>query len=542
MGAIMFSSQQTRIATDKTTGDYEYQTLARDVARSGVDRGLSETKRSLDAVRTSWEDVNVAGGEYDLKIAEVMYGDMEITSKGTSGEKSHTINSNVIFEAPMPAALVVSGPTVTFNPGGGDFIISGEDTRMPSRAVGDGYLAPAHGVMVKSGAQASAIQASVDGNVMTGAGGSSSVISGAETDWFDAVYAEAAAHTGMLHLSAPFSGVYGSPTSPSIVHVSGDFEPAGSFTGAGLLIVENGNFKVGDGFKWEGIVMVRKNTAAEVDVTMNGTARIYGSLVAYETSAAPAVASCVDVPFEISGLETVPQIDYKVRFDVLGAAISAGGSYDMPVTAQLHVGDANEEPWGTWDDALKGNLNTGLVYDWEPTTALPAGTPLTISARSWMKKSGEDGSQSSDWYQYMTQNSLSGGQQLKVLRDGDDVPGLGGYLDQASIEDYIGSFIGLDGKVSLEKNQAIYLFELGSTKVGSSAFDMQDLVVVVTLAAAEGNCEAGAVASGDIGMTLSGGAGLYYSGEAIAKLGKELTTIRDQTKVVVVSQKESVMD
>ena len=34
----------------------------------------------------------------------------------------------------------------------------------------------------------------------------------------------------------------------------------------------------------------------------------------------------------------------------------------------------------------------------------------------------------------------------------------------------------------LSKNQAIYLFELGTTNTGSSAFDLQDLVVLVTLA------------------------------------------------------------
>jgi hypothetical protein len=537
LGTMMFSSQQTRIATTKTTGDYEYQVLARDVARSGVDRGLSETKRSLSDVRSSWDDVEVAGGEYDLKITEVAYGDMDIASTGVAGMMQHTINSNVIFEAPIPAALVVSGPTITID-GTGGFEISGEDMRMPSRGSGSGFLKPAYGIMVKSGDQATTVKMSMDSTKMKGEGGAGSVISGAEIAWFETLYAEAAAHTGVAHPSAPYGGTYGNATNPSIVHISGDFNPTSSFSGAGLLVIEDGNVTINTDFSWEGIVMIRKATVANMDILIGGSAKIYGSLVAYEAITGPVGTSCDDVPFEIAGLETIPQVDYKVRFDVLGAAISAGGAYDMPVTAQLHVGDGLEQPWGSWDRALDGNLNTGLVYDWEPTDALAAGTPLTISSRSWSKNKGTDGSNESDWSVSMEQNSVSGGKQLKVLRDGDDVPNIKGYLDQGSVEDFVGSYIGADGKMSLAKNQAIYLFELGSTNEGSAAFDMQDLVVVVTLAAAEGSCAVGPLASGEINMSIAGNAGLYYSGEAIAKLGKELMTVRNETKVVVASQKE----
>lgn len=537
LGSLLFSSLQTRNATDRVTGEYQYNVIARDVANSGVDRALSEAQRSLSDVRRTWTNVDVAGGSYDLDIKEVAYGDLVVHSQGTSGESEHSIESSFIFEAPIPAAVVLSGPTIKVG-GTGNFEISGTDRRAPSKGTGNGFLKPAYGVMVSSGAQATAVQAAVDAKKLTGQGGTGSVMSGADVAFFEALYAEAVGHTGLIKAGAPFSSTYGNSNSPKLVHVIGDFKPAGPVSGAGLLIVEDGDFVVSNGFEWEGVVIVRKSTIPNVEISLGPKSQIYGSFAAYEAVSAVESPACVDVPFNISGLETIPEIAYRARFDVLGSAISYGGTYDMPVTAALHVGDDVVNAWGSFDDALDGNLNTGLVYDYEPTDALPAGTPLTISARSWSRLKGTDGSAPSDWRVYMEQNSASGGSQLVVLRDGDKVPSVLGFLDQVSIVDYVGDFLGLDGTVQLEENQAIYLFELGSTNLGSPAYDLQDLVVVVTLAAAEGECAAAPLATGELNINLDG-AGLYYSGEAIGKLGKELASVRSQTKVVVASQRET---
>lgn len=537
LGSLLFSSLQTRNATDKVTSEYQYNVIARDVARSGLDRGISETQRALSDVRRSWSDVDVAGGSYDLEIQEVAYGDFAVQSLGTSGEAEHRIESNLIFEAPIPAAVVLSGPTIKVG-GTGDFEISGTDRRAPSKGAGNGFLKPAYGVMVSSGAQATAVQASVDATRLTGQGGDGSVMSGADVAFFESLYTEATGHTMLVKASEPFASRYGTSDNPKIVYVNGDFTPAGHVSGAGLLIVEDGDFIVDGGFTWEGIVIVRKATIPNVTISLGPKSQIYGSFAAYEAVSTVEAPVCVDVPFTISGLETVPEIAYRARFDVLGSAISSGGAYDMPVTAMLHVGKDVVNAWGSYDDALDGNLNTGEVYDFEPDEILPAGTPLTISARSWSKNKGQDGKKSEDWRIYMEQNSTEGGKQLLVLRDGDAVPNLLGYLDQASILDYVKGFIGLDGRVQLEQNQAIYLFELGSTNVLSAAFDRQDLVVVVTLAAAEGECAAAPLATGELNINLDG-ASMYYSGEAVAKLGKELASIRAQTRVVVASQRET---
>src|SRR5690606_41341961 len=90
----------------------------------------------------------------------------------------------------------------------------------------------------------------------------------------------------------------------------------------------------------------------------------------------------------------------------------------------------------------------------------------------------------------------------------------------------------------LEEIQVVYRIELGSTNAGSPAFGREGLVVVATMAAAEGECAAAPLATGELTINLDG-ANLYYSGEAIAKLGKELASVRAQTKVVVASQRET---
>ena len=91
----------------------------------------------------------------------------------------------------------------------------------------------------------------------------------------------------------------------------------------------------------------------------------------------------------------------------------------------------------------------------------------------------------------MEQNSHTSSDQLMVLRNGDTVPNISGYMGQSSVEDFVSDYIGDDGTVVLDENQSIYLFELGSTNPSSSAFDRQDLVVLVTMTPAGTTAAAG---------------------------------------------------
>jgi hypothetical protein len=69
---------------------------------------------------------------------------------------------------------------------------------------------------------------------------------------------------------------------------------------------------------------------------------------------------------------------------------------------------------------------------------------------------------------------------VKVLRDGETPPNIQGFGGQASLTSYVAPYVDTDGDIDLAENEAIYLFELGTTSTGSAA-DYQDVVVLVEL-------------------------------------------------------------
>jgi hypothetical protein len=191
------------------------------------------------------------------------------------------------------------------------------------------------------------------------------------------------------------------------------------------------------------------------------------------------------VDFEIDGGHVVPTEAYAAKVTILGAAITYGGTYDIPVTLRLRIGNDTFEPWGDIDYAVSGNVNDHQnprqyifpdIYD--------AGKAISIKARSWTKKrSWYSGYYNSHWEMYMTKDSYYNSSHILTLRHGDSVPNIEPFMNQTDIADFIRDYVNpANNTVVLDENQAIYLFELGTTYLNSDAADFQDLVVLVTLA------------------------------------------------------------
>ena len=70
--------------------------------------------------------------------------------------------------------------------------------------------------------------------------------------------------------------------------------------------------------------------------------------------------------------------------------------------------------------------------------------------------------------------------QVAVLLNGDPVPDITPFANQNSIDFFLRNYV-QDGKIKIEENQAIYLFELAETDQDSPAFDLQDNVVLATV-------------------------------------------------------------
>lgn len=187
-----------------------------------------------------------------------------------------------------------------------------------------------------------------------------------------------------------------------------------------------------------------------------------------------------NIAFEISEGQIVPSEDYALKVTVLGAAI-ASGAHDMPVTVEFQVGSSVGAPFGDFSDASAGDINDDdnprrFIAD----GLIAAGTPVTVTTRSWMSS---DASQNKNFSPYMTVNSHQNSPQVLVLKNGDAVPDIAPFMDQAQISDMVRDFVDQKtGTIVLDENQAIFLFELGTTDLTSAAADFNDAVVLVTLA------------------------------------------------------------
>ena len=191
------------------------------------------------------------------------------------------------------------------------------------------------------------------------------------------------------------------------------------------------------------------------------------------------------LPFDIINGTVVPNIPLSARVTVLGAAITYGGQYDMPVTMQIKTASTVHESFGDYAAPAHDPVND----DQNPrSSVLPGvysvGTPISVIAKSWeLHSSGNSGTQNNHWDPYLEADSSQNSPQVIILRTGDPVPNIPAFMDQASVEEFLFEYINHDTKtMDLGPNQAVYLFELGTTNLSSSAADFQDLVVLLTFA------------------------------------------------------------
>lgn len=192
------------------------------------------------------------------------------------------------------------------------------------------------------------------------------------------------------------------------------------------------------------------------------------------------------VDFDIDNGAVAPSTTFAAKVSVLGAAINTS-SYEVPVTVKVHVGNSTYEPFGSSTNPVtgQGNVNddNNARHHIFPGT-FTANTKISVTGTSWIKRSSRySGSKSYHWKTYLSKSSQDHGSFVKVLRDGDSVPNIQPFRNQAGIVSFVKDYVDVDTqKIKLDENQAIFLFELGTTNLSSDAADFQDLVVLVTLA------------------------------------------------------------
>lgn len=182
------------------------------------------------------------------------------------------------------------------------------------------------------------------------------------------------------------------------------------------------------------------------------------------------------VAFNITNGAVVPQQTVNAGMTVVGTAIQSGSTL-LPVTTLANVGDNVHAPFGPFTDPSRGNVRlSALPRTVELRTNVAAGTPITVSGRSWIRNSG------GAWTTHMTAASSPANQQVRVLRNGDTVPDIRPFANQTSVATFLAPYVDdATNRVTIRDDQAIFLFELGTTNMTSPAADFQDLVVLVNL-------------------------------------------------------------
>jgi len=139
---------------------------------------------------------------------------------------------------------------------------------------------------------------------------------------------------------------------------------------------------------------------------------------------------------------------------------------------QVRINDQVLEPFGPHNDPDLGDVNDHsppkhfIVQD-----VFGPDTTIDVTGTSWYHG-----------HVYLSRNSFDQSPSVKVLRDGDPVPNIAGFDGQAGAVEFVQQYIDPDtNTMTMDVNQSIYLFELGTTNLSSSAADFQDLVVLVTL-------------------------------------------------------------
>ncbi len=178
------------------------------------------------------------------------------------------------------------------------------------------------------------------------------------------------------------------------------------------------------------------------------------------------------IDFTISDGRVVPSEDFAVKVSVLGAAITSSG-VDMPVTVKINIDGQSFEPFGDADDPTAGDVNDhSPARHFVVQETFGSDSTIDVTGTSW-RTSGS---------LYLQRNSHEESPSVKVLRDGDAVPDISGFENQADAVAFVRDYIDTDtNTMTMDENQSIYLFELGTTRLSSTAADFQDLVVLITL-------------------------------------------------------------
>lgn len=174
--------------------------------------------------------------------------------------------------------------------------------------------------------------------------------------------------------------------------------------------------------------------------------------------------------FVIDGARVEATAPYTANVKFVGTGWSSATA-DAPVNVTVRVGGALEHAWRMVGDSDSIVGATGVSRQ-------AAGTGLGIEAAGGQPDtechwSGWEYECERVW-DWTRVSADANTENVRVYRDGDDAPDFGGADGQQSAAAYVDPYVE-DGEITLEDNQAIYLFDFNA-----DTHDYQDAVVLVS--------------------------------------------------------------
>lgn len=197
------------------------------------------------------------------------------------------------------------------------------------------------------------------------------------------------------------------------------------------------------------------NSREPLEVSSKVTARPYNPPFTLGSSTAPSIGSGGTLT------TTEPSTAY---FEVLGGSMDCPGKGEIPTTTTLNVTQGGTTTNNTLPSTTKA-LNLPVA----------SGTKIAVTgfANNSFCYSAVDRTFNSE---------TDKGTQVWTLRNGDTPPPFAPHGTQPKIDAFLAKYLDANGKIKLAENQVIYLFELFTINTSDPTYDVQDLVVLATIA------------------------------------------------------------
>lgn len=165
------------------------------------------------------------------------------------------------------------------------------------------------------------------------------------------------------------------------------------------------------------------------------------------------------------GVDLKPKFKVKMRVRTLGVAFQSGSTL-LPFEGSWKI---NSTSWAVF---FKGKA-TSVV----PTNILVDRTVEANDTISFRARGGQNAAGTS-WYSYHQTNNND--PYAVVLKNGDMPPTYAPAYNQGNIKSFLSPYLDSTGKIKIGEQDLIILWEGSTAAPGTTYFDMQDLVVLVS--------------------------------------------------------------